>query len=244
MTGCSQALCRRCSHEHRNSQHSKTLRLPTFSAQIASLAEEAAQRNHTHLHYLEALHQAVMEYRKRRAIELRIQEPHLPRMKTLEELDFAQSLTSRQLASAPWPKEAISNVLDRSLVGNPGSGKTQVPQDPYRACFADDFRSHRAHRRTLCHRSRDARQHGGNLQKHPTSSGKTSTRQLRTWPVVTLEKLSRKSDSAVAIRYALSRWGALTCYVDDGQLEINNNAAEGALRVVAFGRKNVLFAGS
>jgi transposase len=67
---------------------------------------------------------------------------------------------------------------------------------------------------------------------------------LHTWLEATLAKLSRKSDTAAAIRYALSRWPALTRYVDDGQLEIDNNAAERALRVVALGRKNFLFAGS
>jgi hypothetical protein len=68
--------------------------------------------------------------------------------------------------------------------------------------------------------------------------------ELRIWLEATLGKLSRKSDTAAAIRYALSRWRALTRYVDDGQLEIDNNAAERALRVVALGRKNFLFAGS
>lgn len=67
---------------------------------------------------------------------------------------------------------------------------------------------------------------------------------MHTWMEVTLAKLSRKSDTAAAIRYALSRWSALTRYVDDGQLEIDNNAAERALRVVALGRKNYLFCGS
>jgi hypothetical protein len=67
---------------------------------------------------------------------------------------------------------------------------------------------------------------------------------LRTWLEATLAKLSRKADTAAAIRYALSRWPALMRYVDNGQLEIDNNAAERALRVVALGRKNFLFAGS
>jgi transposase len=67
---------------------------------------------------------------------------------------------------------------------------------------------------------------------------------MHTWLESTLAKLSPKSDTAAAIRYALSRWRALTRYVDDGQLEIDNNAAERALRVVALGRKNYLFAGS
>jgi transposase len=47
-----------------------------------------------------------------------------------------------------------------------------------------------------------------------------------------------------AIRYALARWEALTRYAGDGRLEIDNNAAERALRAVALGRKNYLFAGS
>jgi transposase len=67
---------------------------------------------------------------------------------------------------------------------------------------------------------------------------------LRLWMETMLAKLSRKSDTAAAIRYALSRWRALTRYADDGTLEIDNNAAERALRVVALGRKNYLFCGS
>src|SRR5271163_3948150 len=67
---------------------------------------------------------------------------------------------------------------------------------------------------------------------------------LKQWLEATLGKLSRKSDTAMAVRYALGRWEALLRYVDDGRIEIDNNAAERALRVVALGRKNYLFAGS
>ena len=49
---------------------------------------------------------------------------------------------------------------------------------------------------------------------------------------------------ALTIRYALSRWAALTRHSDDGRLEIDNNTAERALCTVALGRKNWLFAGS
>jgi len=59
-----------------------------------------------------------------------------------------------------------------------------------------------------------------------------------------LVKLSKKSDTAIAVRYALGRWEALMRYCDDGHLEIDNNIAERALRAVALGRKNYLFAGS
>ncbi len=59
-----------------------------------------------------------------------------------------------------------------------------------------------------------------------------------------LETLSRKSDTSRAILYALNRWEALTRYCDDGQLEIDNLAVERALRGVAIGRRNYLFAGA
>jgi len=67
---------------------------------------------------------------------------------------------------------------------------------------------------------------------------------LRQWLETTLSKLSRKSETTVAIRYALSRWDALTRYIEHGHIEIDNNAAERSLRGVALGRKNYLFAGS
>lgn len=59
-----------------------------------------------------------------------------------------------------------------------------------------------------------------------------------------MANLSRKSDVAMAIHYALDRWRALTLFCEDGRVEMDNNAAERALRAVALGRKNYLFAGS
>jgi transposase len=67
---------------------------------------------------------------------------------------------------------------------------------------------------------------------------------LKQWFEETLGKLSRKSDTALAVRYALGRWEALMRYCDDGRLEIDNNAAERSLRAVVLGRKNYLFNGS
>ena len=68
--------------------------------------------------------------------------------------------------------------------------------------------------------------------------------ELATWLDEQLMKLPGKSDLAGAIRYARSRWGALTRYLDDGRLEISNNAAENQIRPAALGRKNWLFCGS
>jgi hypothetical protein len=67
---------------------------------------------------------------------------------------------------------------------------------------------------------------------------------LHAWLKMSLSKLSRKSEVATAINYALGRWTQLLRYCDDGRLEIDNNAAERALRAVALGRKNYLFAGA
>jgi transposase len=78
-------------------------------------------------------------------------------------------------------------------------------------------------------------------------------RQARARPVIdelaafledSLPKLSGKGELAGAMRYARGRWEALTCYLDDGRLEISNNAAERAIRPLALGRKNYMFAGS
>ena len=59
-----------------------------------------------------------------------------------------------------------------------------------------------------------------------------------------LRKLPRKSKLADALRYAKVRWAALTRFVDDGHLEISNNAAERGIKPLVLGRKNWLFAGS
>ena len=67
---------------------------------------------------------------------------------------------------------------------------------------------------------------------------------MQAWLRATVETLSMKSDTTVAILYTLNRWEALTRYCNDGAIEIDNSAAERALRGVAFGRKNYLFAGA
>jgi transposase len=68
--------------------------------------------------------------------------------------------------------------------------------------------------------------------------------EMHGWLTALLGRVSAKSDLAKAIGYSLTRWQALTRYVDDGRIEIDNNAAERALRGVAVGRGNYLFMGS
>ena len=67
---------------------------------------------------------------------------------------------------------------------------------------------------------------------------------LKDWMTTTLQTVSAKSELAGALRYALTRWTALARYVENGRIEIDNNAAERSLRGIGVGRKNWLFAGS
>ncbi len=67
---------------------------------------------------------------------------------------------------------------------------------------------------------------------------------LDTWLGVQLTRISGKTPLAKAIRYALTRIKRLRPYLDHGILEIDNNTAERAMRAIAIGRKNWLFAGS
>jgi transposase len=84
----------------------------------------------------------------------------------------------------------------------------------------------------------DARRAARQAQSRP------QLKDLKTRMEAIRARLSAKSALAIAITYALKRWIALTRYCDDGRLEIDNLIAERAIRGVAIGRRNWLFAGS
>jgi transposase len=67
---------------------------------------------------------------------------------------------------------------------------------------------------------------------------------LKAWFESRLTQVRGSSPTADAIRYALSRWTGLTRFLDDGRIELDNNAVERAMRPIALNRKNALFAGS
>jgi hypothetical protein len=87
-------------------------------------------------------------------------------------------------------------------------------------------------------RSAEERREARNARSRPLLES------LKQWFEETLGKLSTKSDTTKAIRYALGCWDALMRFCDDGHLEVDNNAAERSLRTVVLGRKNYLFCGS
>jgi transposase len=68
--------------------------------------------------------------------------------------------------------------------------------------------------------------------------------RLRDWMTVTRPTVLDKGPLGKAIDCSLSNWAALVRYCDDGRLDIDNNAAERALRTVAVGRKNWIFFGN
>jgi transposase len=67
---------------------------------------------------------------------------------------------------------------------------------------------------------------------------------LHAWLTAQRQMLAKADATAKAIDYALSNWRALTRYLDDGNVPIDNNAAENAVRPLCVGRKNWLFVGS
>jgi transposase len=66
---------------------------------------------------------------------------------------------------------------------------------------------------------------------------------LKTWLAAQLARASAKSAIAVAIRYGFNHWEGLSCFLEDGRIEIDSNVVERSMRPIALNRKNALFAG-
>jgi transposase len=67
---------------------------------------------------------------------------------------------------------------------------------------------------------------------------------LHAWLTIQLGRVSGRSTLAEAIRYALRHWQGLVLFLEDGRIELDTNSIERAIRPIALGRKNSLFAGS
>ena len=68
--------------------------------------------------------------------------------------------------------------------------------------------------------------------------------KLKRWFVLTHRSEPPSSDLAMATGYPLNHWTALTRFVDDGRLSLDNNICEQQMRAIALGRRNYLFCGS
>ena len=114
-------------HESAIREHCRRLHLPTIGSQFAKLAEAAEREHQSYLGYLEVLLQAELEEREQNTISRRIREAHLPKLKTLEEFDFAKApLISatriRELAEGGYIERAEPVVF----IGECGTGKTHL----------------------------------------------------------------------------------------------------------------------
>jgi DNA replication protein DnaC len=105
----------------------KQLRLPTIAGQFATLAEQAERKDQSHQQYLEALLGAEIEEREQNTIARRLREAHLPKIKTLEEFDFAQT---PQVSASQIRALAEGGYIERAepivFLGDCGTGKTHL----------------------------------------------------------------------------------------------------------------------
>lgn len=105
----------------------RALRLPTVAAQFARLAQEAARTSQTPQSFLAALLGAEVEERERGTIERRVREAKFPRLKTLDEFDFAAAphipaTLVRELSDGGYMTRAEPVIL----IGDSGTGKTHL----------------------------------------------------------------------------------------------------------------------
>jgi DNA replication protein DnaC len=108
-------------------QHCKVLHLPTVGGQCGPLAEQAVRERHTHLGYLEALLAAELDERERHTIARRVNDAHLPRVKTLDQFEFGpaspvSATQMRELANGGY----IARTEPVVLIGDCGTGKTHL----------------------------------------------------------------------------------------------------------------------
>ena len=143
-------------------------------------------------------------------------------------------------------------MLDSSA--SPAAAMSYLPRvGPYKAQILRGGRDHRlahrdrslaSNRRALCHRSARTWAVSAHRLAERRSFSKPIIDAFQTWLEAQLPLVPGRSTLAEAIRYALSRWKGLTRFLQDGRIELDTNPVERAIRPVALGRKNHLFAGS
>src|SRR5712691_12856623 len=108
-------------------QYCKVLRMPVIGSNFVRLSEQAIKEQRSHIGYLEALLTMEAEERDRHAIQKRIRDAKLPRLKTLEEFDFNQA---HQIPAAKIRELAEGGYIERAepvvFIGECGTGKTHL----------------------------------------------------------------------------------------------------------------------
>ena len=127
-------------HDQVIRQNCRTLKRPAIAAQYQGLAEAAAREGHSHVRYLDALLGAEIDERERKAVLRRVKEARLPRLKTLQEFDFAQSPVSAVRIADLAAGSYIARAEPVLLIGEAGTGKTHLASG---LCVAACERRHR-----------------------------------------------------------------------------------------------------
>lgn len=108
-------------------QHCKVLHLPTIGGQCSRLAEQAEHGHQGYLGYLDALLSAELDEREQRTIMRRVQDAHLPKIKTLEEFDFREA---PMISATKIHELAEGSYIERAepvvFIGDCGTGKTHL----------------------------------------------------------------------------------------------------------------------
>jgi DNA replication protein DnaC len=114
-------------HQHVIAQQCQTLHLPTVAGHCARLAAQAERARQPYLGYLEALLAAELEDRERRAVERRLKEARLPRVKTLDDFDFSQAPSVSPTRLAELAEGGyIARAEPVVFLGDCGTGKTHL----------------------------------------------------------------------------------------------------------------------
>jgi DNA replication protein DnaC len=143
-------------------QYCKAVRVPVIASNFETPAEQAVKENHSHVRYLEALLAMKCEERDRHAIENRIRDAQLPRMKTLEEFDFAQS---PQMPATRIRELAEGGYIERSepilFIGECGTGKSHLATGLRLAACRQKRRARFTTAAALINELVEAKQNGG-----------------------------------------------------------------------------------
>ena len=157
-------------HDQVIRQNCRTLKTPTIAAQYQRLADAAAREGHSHVRYLDALLGAEIDERGRKAVLRRVKEARLPRLKTLQEFDFAQSPVSAARIADLAAGGYIARAEPVLLIGEAGTGKDWCT----RRCVSTLPSPHRAPR---------ARAGGSSMSSDATSFVGTIPARSRSKPV-------------------------------------------------------------
>jgi transposase/FtsZ-binding cell division protein ZapB len=118
------------------------------------------------------------------------------------------------------------------------------------------FDLHTAHKSPVAQRALEQSAHVYEIERELKASSAEERQRLRqerskplldalhAWLLLTRQKVTDGTATARALDYSLRRWQALTRFVGDGHLPVDNNHIENQIRPIAIGRNNWLFAGS